>query len=190
MTSLAFASARGFLGDLTAQKLEHDKEDRFELDAGRSVVYVMWGCASALLYDYSFYSILFPRWWPSYVGGQLHKMNVLKSVSMDSFVLTPLVYFPMFYCLKDTIVAQTHTPPEAISHYGEELIEQNKHSLAFWTPVNVVMFGAVQPAYRVGYTSVMALGYMAILSAVTEGLSKDKSPMRRDTLQRRVSKVV
>ena len=190
-SATAFASTRGFLGDAMAQKLEHD-DGRGDLsfDGARSATYVAWGCASALLYDYAFYSVLFPRWWPTFVGGQFSKVNVAKAVACDSFVLTPLAYFPMFYVLKDTCVAGTHAPADALRHYADDVVPQNAYSLAYWTPVNAVMFGAVRPSYRVGYTSVMALGYIGLLSWVTQMLEARQSPARRDTLQRRASKVV
>ena len=193
-TAAGFASSRGFLGDAMAQKLEHEEKRSggdFAFDVSRSAVYIAWGCASAFLYDYTFYSVLFPRWFPSFVGGALSKANVAKSVAVDNLLLTPLGYFPMFYVLKDTLLAGTHSPAEALRHYGDDFLPQNAYSLAYWTPVNVAMFGAVRPSYRVGYTSVMALGYVVLLSHVTESLALEQpSPARRDTLQRRASKVI
>ena len=201
-TACGFAATRGFCGDAMAQALEHDPAaGPFDLDLGRSAIYVTWGCCSALLYDYTFYSRLFPRWFPTYVNGQFSKMNVAKAVGFDALILTPVAYFPVFYILKDCIIDRTRSPGGACGHYFmQDFVPQNAYSLAFWTPVNVVMFGVVRPEYRVGFTSVMALGYCVVLSWVTAELAQQEtnkkgvalSPeARRDSrLRRRVSKVI
>ncbi|KAK7239255.1 hypothetical protein SO694_00025161 [Aureococcus anophagefferens] len=135
-SATAFASTRGFLGDAMAQKLEHDDgRGDFSFDGRRSATYVAWGCASALLYDYTFYSVLFPRWWPTFVGGQLEGQRVAKAVACDSRSCSrPLAYFPMFY-VKDTCVAGTHASADALRHYADDVVPQNAYSLAYWTPM-------------------------------------------------------
>ena len=201
-TACVFASTRGFLGDAMAQKLEHEDRD-FVWDENRSCTYTAWGCASAIIYDFAFYSRLFPRWFPSYVSGKLSKTNVAKAVGFDTFLLTPFAYFPMFYVFKDTVVG-SRSAGDACVHYSEDFFPQNGYAVAYWTPINIFMFGAVRPEYRVGFTSAMALGYVVVLSWITESLTQKKKATattsasveedlkrrRTETLRRRVSKIM
>lgn len=175
-TAMGFACTRGFLGDLTAQRYEQS-DGAFVLDARRSATYASWGCVCCAFYDYLFYVIVMPRWWPTHVAGKLCRANVFKAVVFDATVLAPCMYFPAFYLFKENFLGGAGARP-ALERYGKEALTQNTYSLAFWTPTNVVMFSLVKPEYRVLFTSVTSLCYNALLSHVTEALRLSRRETR------------
>lgn len=147
--------------------------------------------ASCLLFDVLFYRVVFPRVFPTHVGGRFVRANVLKATASENLLITPFVYLPGFYVYKELVAATAQqqqrpspsagaarAPPpaavvtRALTHYRNEFGAQNASSLAFWVPVNYVTFALVPIHLRVAFVSVAAVGYVGVLSAVTQCLGR------------------
>ena len=185
-TTVAFASTRGFMGDAFAQRYEHKGPSvDFVLDGHRSLTYIGWSNVACFLMDFSFYAILIPRWWPTYVAGSFSRVNVCKAVAFDAIAITPLAYFPAFYVFKDCFQAKTHTVTGAVQHYLEEFFPQNGFALLYWTPANILMFGLVKPQFRVASRQVRRWG-MLHCSRSSPSPSIAVRPLGRTLLRRRL----
>ena len=58
----------------------------------------------------------------------------------------------------------------ALRRYVAEARTQLLATWAYWVPLHLVNFGLVPPHLRVGFVSLAATGYVALLSLTTEAL--------------------
>ena len=203
-SSIGFALSRGAAGDGCVQWLEHKRvgsNSSWTLDLHRTATYMGWSAISCLWFDLLLYRYVFPRAFPTWVAGRFSRANVLKATAAENLFVTPFIYLPGFYIFKDLVVApradRPATVPNALAHYKDEFGAQNACSLLFWVPMNYVTFALIPVHLRVAFVSVGAVGYVSVLSAVTQYLdqrstSTSEKLRRRDTaahLVRRATRI-
>ena len=167
--ALTAATARGIIGDVSAQRLEQKPE----LDKRRLFLYTSFCQVIVLVYDRPMYERWLPRLFPPIVAGRRCVANICKATAADCLVATTFWYFPIFYLFKDCVISQpARTPFEALRHYVDEAPEQLRICWFFWLPTTFISMGFVPTHLRVSFISVAAIGWIGILSSVTEHLDQ------------------
>lgn len=173
--AVVLASGRGFVGDAIAQNFEHVEDGSgLDFDWPRSRTYMLWTIVVTFTIDVMFYTHLFPRWFPSQVDGVLHKWNVVKAVMCDNFLLTPIFFFPLFYCFKESFMGGASVQ-QALGLYVKESPTQLPAVWAYWVPCHGIMFSAVPVHLRVAWCCATATGYVTILSLITQKLTNARA---------------
>lgn len=170
------------MGDCLAQAVEGQGSelDVRRLDKRRLLLYTSFTNLVALVYDRPIYVLLLPRLFPTFVNGRRVWSNVLKATLLDNFVMTPFLYFPLFYIFKDCIVERTQPSPlGALTHCAAELQHQLLACWAFWVPVTGMSQAFVPVHLRIPFFSVSAVGWIGLLSARTAALDARSAASRK-----------
>ena len=65
-------------------------------------------------------------------------------VAFDNFVHYPLIYFPVFYCFKESIQGESPdvltTIPNGLSKYATNAVEDNLSMWALWIPGDIIVY--------------------------------------------------
>ena len=106
-TTFAAATARGVIGDLSAQRMEQGS-GASTVDRQRLFLYTAFTNLIALVYDRPIYVHLFPRYFPTLVGGRRCWSNIIKATLVDNLITSPFLYllFPahLFYLFKNSVI--------------------------------------------------------------------------------------
>eukprot|EP00614_Pseudopedinella_elastica_P028507 CAMPEP_0172641624 /NCGR_PEP_ID=MMETSP1068-20121228/228251_1 /TAXON_ID=35684 /ORGANISM="Pseudopedinella elastica, Strain CCMP716" /LENGTH=174 /DNA_ID=CAMNT_0013455257 /DNA_START=109 /DNA_END=630 /DNA_ORIENTATION=- len=76
------------------------------------------------------------------------KLGAAKQIAFDVFVHLPLIYFPTFYCMKESIQGEAKREPfeviqNGLSKYRQNFSEDGKAMLQVWVPGDIICFGMV-----------------------------------------------
>jgi hypothetical protein len=210
LSGVIFGTSRGLIGDSSAQRLEgRGSTEKFEQDWRRTATYVTWSNCVVLFYESLVYRLLFPRIFPTYIGGKFIRSNVIKATLVDNLFIVPALYFPAFYAFKDSFIPTLdglspaspidnnilspekikRSLTEAMSHYKHDFFVQNASSMLFWAPTGYIMFKYAPPAHRVAFSSVLSCCYVLILSTATQFLEKERQAPEVARLMRRATKI-
>jgi len=165
-SAAAISSVRGILGDSIAQRLEGSNS----FDARRTATYVSWSNLVAELYTRPWNCFVVERCFPAFVGEVLSLRNLLASVAIDNFLLSPLVYYPLFYLYKDA-ASGCFDFRKALAQYRRELWPQLRLLWKVWIPANLVSFALVPPHLRVAYNGLVGTLWVLALSRNTNLLA-------------------
>ena len=113
-------------------------EDRKELDLRRTAVFTLFGFGYLGGWQYFLYVKCFPRWFPAAApfasksipdklvdrAGQL---AVAKQVATEALIHAPMLYFPCFYVLKESV--ETGNPSNAVAKLQ---INLRKDLVEYW----------------------------------------------------------
>ena len=155
------------VGDIFVQKVV---EGRDELDWKRTVVLTAF---TSGMYG-SFYSWYLPsmdRWFGN--GGRA----LVKKVLVDNALVTPFLYFPVFYATVPT--ARGASPSQAAARLRSEWVSSNITSAAVYVPFAAANFGLVPPHLRILSVSAFEFVWATILSHIAEsghGEAPDEEP--------------
>jgi hypothetical protein len=89
---------------------------------------------------------------------------------MRCFVLSPFVYYPLFYIFKD-VAAGCFQLRSSISQYRSEFWPQMRLLWAFWFPANLISFTVVPTHLRVAFSAFVGTVWVFALSMKTHLLS-------------------
>ena len=170
-TTFAAATARGIIGDLSAQRMEQGS-GASTVDRQRLFLYTAFTNLIALVYDRPIYVHLFPRYFPTLVDGRRCWSNIIKATLVDNLITSPFLYFPLFYLFKDCVIRGSHAPLGALRHCADELPSQMVSCLAFWLPTTSLSQGFVPVHLRIAFLSVAACGWVSVLSITTNALDR------------------
>ena len=165
-STAVISSVRGLVGDCMAQRLEGSKT----FDARRTATYVSWSNLVAELYTRPWNGFLVERFFPAFVGDSLCWRNLLTSVAVDNFLLSPLVYYPLFYLFKDA-ASGCFAIRKTLAQYRRELWPQLRLLWMVWIPANLVSFSLVPPHLRVAYNGLVGTLWVLALSRSTNLLA-------------------
>ena len=165
-STAVISSARGLIGDCVAQRMEGAKT----FDARRTATYISWCNLIAEFYTRPWNCFLVERWLPAFVGEQLCWQNLMTSVAIDNFVLSPFVYCPLFYIFKDAAGGCLKFR-NSLAQYRREFWPQMRLLWLIWIPANLVSFAFVPPYLRVAYNQLVGTLWVLALSFKTKLLA-------------------
>lgn len=165
-SSALVSTARGIIGDSVAQRMENTKT----YDARRTATYVSWCNLVAEFYTHPWNVIMVERWLPAFIGETLCTRNLLAALAIDNFVLSPFVYYPLFYLFKD-LAAGCFNLRQTLEQYRREFWPQMRLMVSIWLPANLLSFTVVPPHLRVAYTSLVGTAWVLVLSLKTKLLA-------------------
>jgi hypothetical protein len=181
------ATLKTFAADLIVQLSSPKPEStRFVFDWRRSMLFTSFGCLYVGMAQWFFYISVFSRLCPDAMAfankpfalkllDKVGQEDLLIQVFVDQFVISPFVYFPVFYILKEVFLSpkdagSPKTPvassaKRALSNYATNFRQDNLTSLAVWFPADFVIFTA--PMYMrmpldhaVAFIWTMLMSYM------------------------------
>ena len=134
-------------------------EKRDSIDWKRNAVFMAFGSVYLSGFQYLLYSIWMPRLFPNAVAfanlpfrAKLRDMaglrTLAKQVAFDNFVHNPIVYFPVFYCLKSLLDAKVEgqsavaAVQEQLGTYKRHFAVDNLSMCALVIPGDILAFGA------------------------------------------------
>ena len=94
---------------------------------------------------------------------------LLAQVGLDQFVHHPLMYFPVFYMIKDFVTSDSPDPSRAVGSYIGNMQEDLIALWKIWVPSTLVNF-AIMPMWgRIPWVASTSLIWTCILSAMRGG---------------------
>ena len=189
VSTVVVATSRGLAGDIIAQKLESKfqkppksaqssshpqslqpkQKQKFALNLKRLALYGIWTNFAAITIDWVVFAVLTPRWFPTMVDGHFRMINVWKACAFDNLIVTPFFFYPLFYIFKNCFMStQSVGVIGALRNYRQDLWAQLGATWAVWVPMHLLMFSVVPPHLRVLFVSVVGVGYVTLLSMVTQ----------------------
>lgn len=70
------------------------------------------------------------------------QVDLAKQVILDNFCFAVLVYFPVFYIVKELLNGSRSPVSDALSRYKSNFVSDNLASMAFWIPGDILAFAA------------------------------------------------
>ncbi|EOD14505.1 hypothetical protein EMIHUDRAFT_461485 [Emiliania huxleyi CCMP1516] len=156
-TRVATAASLAFAGDAVAQWSQSRS-----YDARRGVSFV--ACETC------FRGILQPPILLWVVATFAGRLATAKRVAVNQFVVSPLVYFPLFWLC--TGVIQGLSLGETVSRARAGFRKLYSRSLLYWLPVQCVQFSLVPQRYKVVFLSVAGLLWTTLLSVVAGSVQR------------------
>ena len=153
-----------------------------ELDLRRTGIFFVWGSCYLGGVQYFIYNILFPRFLFPSVGSFIAKplaqrladrngmLTVAKQVWLDQVVHHPLVLFPAFYCVKETIESGGTLQPgsavvrDALQKYRANFVDDLKVCWGVWIPSFFFNFTICPLWMRVPFVAVVSFGFTSYFS--------------------------
>lgn len=165
--------------DLLVQKVIEKRENK-DLDWRRTAMFASFGCFYLGGVQYALYVPGFGRLFPNAasfaaksVGDKLKDVkgirDVLAQVFLDQFVHHPLMYFPVFYMLKDLVTSDEPSPARAVSTYVGNMREDCLALWKIWVPSTLVNFAFMPMHLRIPWVATTSLVWTCILSAMRGG---------------------
>eukprot|EP00961_Rhodomonas_salina_P292583 3933056-Rhodomonas_salina.1 len=195
--AVAYSAAKTVAADLVVQTVIEKRE---QIDWKRAGVFLGFGTIQVGGGYYFLYNYAFPRFVPSAgtfaakkfsekladVTGQI---NVVKQVSLEMFVWSPFVYFPVFYLCKESTAERSHRVEEegtrqreahnpvqrAFHSYSQNIASDMRGFWSVWMPAAFMNFGFMPMHLRVPFTASIGLFYCGYLSASRGTLNAAKA---------------
>ena len=95
--------------------------------------------------------------------------NLLAQVGIDQFVHHPLMYFPVFYMIKDFVTSDSPNPAKAVSSYTVNMQEDLLALWKIWVPSTLINFAFMPMWGRIPWVASTSLIWTCILSAMRGG---------------------
>lgn len=170
---VAFSTLKTSLADWLVQKYV---EKRDKIDWRRNSAFTLFGCFYLGGVQYIIYVPIFSRMFPHAVSFTTktiaQKMtdfagqrSVVAQVFLDQFVHHPLMYFPVFYALKEVVNGGTVETgmTKYKTNYQEDLVALWK----LWVPSMLVNFSLMPMYGRIPWVASTSLAWTMILSYMT-----------------------
>ena len=150
-----------------------------EIDWRRTGLFATFGFVFVGAWQYALYSRFLPRVFTStasFVAKPLREKlkdrrgmrEMWCQVGVENLVNQPLLHFPVFYSLKHLIETPSASPIECLENGArtawQNVVPDNKASLAVWVPAQVVNFGFFPVQLRVPVMAVFGMTWTSWLS--------------------------
>lgn len=151
-TNIVIATLKTALCDYLVQRYIERKET---IDWRRNAVFWAFGAVYLGGVQWFIYVTLFKRWWPGMATFSSQTWyeklrnaqgirDLGKQVAFDNFVHYPVVYFPVFYILKQSIqdpeVSASSIVRSATSKYWQNGVEDNVKMWLLWVPGDIIVY--------------------------------------------------
>ena len=148
---------KGGIADVIAQTVI-EKNDTVSLR--RTALFALWSGAYCGSGQHFIFNVLFGR-----VFGQATTVRVaLAKACADSFAATPLLGIPIYYACKPTIEGTGGGPMEGLWEYADGFADFYFKPAMVWIPAHLVTFSVVPVNLRIGWISVVSLGWLSFVS--------------------------
>lgn len=95
--------------------------------------------------------------------------DLLSQVFLDQFVHHPLLYFPVFYAIKEVVTSDTPDLNKALGKYRENMVEDLLALWKVWVPSTLLNFAFMPMWARIPWVASTSLIWTSILSAMRGG---------------------
>lgn len=152
--NLVLATVKTWSADAIVQL--SSKQHRF--DWKRSATFAIFGFIYIGLVQWFFYISVFTRVCPHAIAfanqpiseklvDRPGQVDLLKQVLLDNFILESLIYFPIFYSIKEVLLlggskAMGTSITSGLAAYRDNFLQDNLASWAVWIPADLLIFAA------------------------------------------------
>lgn len=175
--NVMLATVKTWSADLVVQLSSR----KCHFDAGRSAAFAAFGFIYIGLAQWFFYVSVFTWVCPNAItfanrpisekfSDKPGQVDLLKQVCLDNFVLETLIYFPVFYVIKEVVRLRSWKAVldgcrSGLDAYRANFWQDNMASWAVWIPVDVLIFAApmwlrMPLDHAVSWLWTMLLSYM------------------------------
>mmetsp|Transcript_31519 Transcript_31519/g.57937 ORF Transcript_31519/g.57937 Transcript_31519/m.57937 type:complete len:321 (+) Transcript_31519:149-1111(+) len=198
--NVIMATFKTWLADLIVQFGQVKTHGAAGVDWRRSACFAAFGFLYVGVMQWFFYVTIFTVLCPHAIEFanaswevKLHdhdgRIDLVKQVCYDNFLLQAFVYFPVFYTLKELMqmglagALKTNVFRTALSKYKENILQDNLTSCAVWLPLDFVVFAA--PIYmRLPLDHMVSFLWTMLLSFARGGTSDKFSSSKADGASR------
>jgi len=160
--------------DIMVQKVVEKRET---LDVRRTAAFGTFGLFYLGGVQYALYVPIFSRLFPNaatFASKTLsQKMQdgagirtLVAQVFLDQFVHHPLLYFPVFYTIKDLVTSDTPDPVRAVNTYRDNMKEDLVALWKVWVPTTFLNFAFMPMWARIPWVASTSLVWTCILSSM------------------------
>lgn len=150
--NLMMATCKTWGADMVVQLVE-TKRTSGGIDWRRSAAFALFGFFYVGLVQWVLYVTVMTDLCPHAIGFanepirlKLHnfpgQIDLLKQVCMDNFFFAVMIYFPVFYVVKEVINGNPSPFSGALKRYKGNFLGDNLASMAFWIPGDCIAFAA------------------------------------------------
>mmetsp|Transcript_67168 Transcript_67168/g.160869 ORF Transcript_67168/g.160869 Transcript_67168/m.160869 type:complete len:308 (+) Transcript_67168:162-1085(+) len=190
--NVIMATFKTWLADLIVQLGQVKTGAAPSIDWRRSACFATFGFIYVGMMQWFFYVTIFTFLCPHAIEFanapwevKLHdragRIDLLKQVCYDNFLLQAFVYFPVFYILKELMqtgpfaALEKNIARSAMQKYRENFYKDNLTSLSVWLPLDFVVFAA--PIYwRLPLDHLVSFMWTMLLSLARGGNSDKFAP--------------
>ena len=172
-TSLVVTTVKAAAADLMVQTVVEGKSLQ-TIDTKRTSLFALFGLAYQGAYQFGIITKLLPRLLP---GLATAPSTVLKRTLAFNLVHDPLVYFPVFYTMKETMRTDRlskETVSDALAFYYRNCTSDWFNTWVIWLPGHAVTF-YLPPHLRMPWIASVSFVYLSVLS-FTRGELLDANP--------------
>lgn len=175
-----YSGIKTSLCDLMVQKVVEKRE---EIDWRRNGAFAAFGFCYLGGVQYSLYVPIFSRLFPNAasfaakpVSEKLRDLPGIRTlfaqVFLDQCVHHPLLYFPVFYMIKDAVTSDKPDPLKAIGQFGSNMREDMVALWKVWVPSTFLNFAFMPMYLRIPWVASTSLIWTCILSTMRGGSDK------------------
>jgi len=165
------------LSDLLVQKVVEKKE---AIDWKRNLAFASFGCFYLGGVQYSLYVPIFGRMFPnaaSFAAKSIREklkdgkglLDLGKQVFIDQCIHHPLLYFPVFYAIKEVVTKETPNLKGAMLEYKENMKEDLTALWKIWIPATIFNFAFMPMWGRIPTVAATSLVWSCVLSTMRGG---------------------
>lgn len=174
---IGYSGAKTSFCDLLVQKIVEKRE---EIDWKRNAAFATFGLFYLGGVQYALYVPVFGRMFPNAasfaakpISEKLKDLpgirNLFAQVFLDQCVHHPLMYFPVFYMIKDFVTSERPDPAKAIGKYIGNMQEDMVALWKVWVPSTFLNFAFMPMYLRIPWVASTSLIWTCILSAMRGG---------------------
>ena len=171
ITGTSIAVFKSIFADyLTQRMLEHRSFD--EIDWKRNLCFGVFGFGYTGLICYGIYAKLYPYLFQN-IFKNVFNTNIKQTIGqilIDQFIHSPLIYMPVFYCLKGFIYNGSMSKALINSSLNEYFCTNIKKDILalwmVWIPANMLTFTIIPLHLRVPYLTLVSFVWTVVLSAL------------------------
>lgn len=174
---VAFSTMKTSFSDLLVQKVVEQRET---IDWKRNSAFATFGCFYLGGVQYAIYVNLFGRMFPNAAAFAAKSIrdklrdprgmfNTVAQVFLDQCVHHPLMYFPVFYCIKESVVKEEPNYVECLQEYRQNFWEDLFALWKIWVPATFLNFSFMPMWGRIPTVASVSLLWTCVLSTMRGG---------------------
>mmetsp|Transcript_26433 Transcript_26433/g.74382 ORF Transcript_26433/g.74382 Transcript_26433/m.74382 type:complete len:298 (+) Transcript_26433:93-986(+) len=173
--NIAIATVKTSIADIITQVAIEQKE---QIDWTRNGVFVVFGAVYLGGFQYWLQVNMFSKWFPNMarfanqsfsakIRDTAGLIDTAKQVLFDVFIHLPLMYFPAFYAVKESVMGSSWSPVDwvrdGVTKYYNNFRKDFTAMFCLWAPADCIIF-AVPLWLRLPVRHIVSLGWTSYLS--------------------------